>query len=399
MNMSYRRGFSGAGLALLSTIVAADPLVLDTEQKAASGVSAALFTSHDAPSYSGFVSYSVLDYADRALNIVKAQTTPAELLSTTGGVVIDCAIAGTVRARMADSLPRVLRLRWDGCVVKQFGYERTYNGPMAITLTSDTLEPQRVASIRLGNTSADFVEQFRSVTPDQIDNVTNVNNVTLRGDIATNRAFFGAGSFVVSSSYTMNGYVDNQRQVEFPDGRPSALYGFKVVAEKTRVIESTIVSETGMVDDREVQWLSGSLTGTQIDLPPFDVMTQRYAFDRYRVHQITDYEAWTSQVSVDGGIDITWNPWRGSGCMNGQHSFRTRAPLVNNLDAVTFESGDLLVNGTVAARFYSPTNPPPSLPPPVNGMLLNMRVQDVGTYNYDVSSTSEALIPAGQCSI
>jgi hypothetical protein len=34
---------------------------------------------------------------------------------------------------------------------------------------------------------------------------------------------------------------------------------------------------------------------------------------------------------------------------------------------------------------------------PVNGMLLNLRVRDVGTFNYDAATWLSALSPVGQC--
>jgi hypothetical protein len=72
-------------------------------------------------------------------------------------------------------------------------------------------------------------------------------------------------------------------------------------------------------------------------------------------------------------------------------------PLFYSLDTTaTFQSGELVVNGAVA-RFYSATNTPPGLPAPVNGMLLNLRVRDVGTFNYDATDWFAALSPVGQC--
>jgi hypothetical protein len=55
------------------------------------------------------------------------------------------------------------------------------------------------------------------------------------------------------------------------------------------------------------------------------------------------------------------------------------------------------VNGSVVANFYSAANTPPSLPTPVNGMLLNMRVRDVGTFNYDVQSWFDVAFNVASC--
>jgi hypothetical protein len=47
-------------------------------------------------------------------------------------------------------------------------------------------------------------------------------------------------------------------------------------------------------------------------------------------------------------------------------------------------SGDLRINDVLRARFYSAVNVPPALPTPQNGMLANVAVAGVGTFNYDL---------------
>jgi hypothetical protein len=83
--------------------------------------------------------------------------------------------------------------------------------------------------------------------------------------------------------------------------------------------------------------------------------------------------------------------------MAGLYAFKTREPLVGQLFSGTFQGGELVVNGSAVAKFYSDTTTPPSLPAPVNGMLLSMRVRDVGTFIYDAASWRDAVYPAGQC--
>jgi hypothetical protein len=107
--------------------------------------------------------------------------------------------------------------------------------------------------------------------------------------------------------------------------------------------------------------------------------------------------AWNEQLSIDGRITVTFNPFWGSGCTNGLYAMKTRAPLFYSLDSPsTFQGGELVVNGAVA-KFYSAENTPPGLPVPVNGMLLNLRVRDVGTFNYDAADWFQALSPVGVC--
>ena len=47
--MSYRRFLSGLAFTLATATASAAPVVLDSEQKAAAGVAAAFFTSHEVP--------------------------------------------------------------------------------------------------------------------------------------------------------------------------------------------------------------------------------------------------------------------------------------------------------------------------------------------------------------
>jgi hypothetical protein len=391
MNMSYRRGALGGCLALASTIVAAEPRVLDTEQKAAAGVSTGIFTSHQVPGIGSFVTATTIDYADRALRVVRAATTPEALLAATAWTTINCATAGTLSVRMADTLPRVLKVRWNGCVMPQFGRVRTYNGPVSITLTSDTFRPARLGAIRLGNAHEDFTEQYQIFRPDQNDDTTNTSNVLLRGDIATFDAFFSEEG-PVSADYKVQGSHESYRWLDFPDGRPSYAAVYKVTAEKLSVRETT---SFGSRDDYELQ-LTGHLTATQTDAPPWGTFTDSYFMQGYRVHQIMDYDTWMRQVSVDGKINIAWNEFAGSGCMNGQYAFKTRTPLVGNADTVIYDAGELVANGAATVKFYSATNVPPGLPAPVNGQMVNMQVRDVGTFDYDVNSPI-VLQTVGQC--
>jgi hypothetical protein len=319
-------------------------------------------------------------------------------LAAPAGFTINCGISGTVKARMTNTSPRVLKLRWNNCVMNQYGLVRTYNGPMTLGLPTDSFRPARLTSLRLGDDTTWFVEEYVQNTPDQIDVVVSKFCITLRGDIATFHAQpqYGTGG-TVTASYTVDGYWDNQRQLEFPDGRPPTLVTYKPIAGNLRVRETSVYIPSGMKDDKEIQWLSGTITAEQSETA-WGESTQSYAFDRYRVRQVVDYEAWTVQLAVGGNLKIDWAPaWGSGGCMSGWYSFKTRTPLVRNADLVAYEAGDLIVNDSVNARFYSAATVPADLPTPVNGMLLNMRVKNVGTFNYDVATPSEALVPVGKC--
>lgn len=399
MNTSYRHALSGMALALFTVTVSAAPIALDTEQKAAAGVSAAFFTSHEVPLYVHVTIEAVRRHTDRALESVAAITTPEALMATRGSITIPCAMAGTLTARMANALPRVLKLEWNGCVMDVDGWQRTYNGPAAITLTSDSFEPETLQSIRFGNAAGDFTEQYRIETAEQIDTVTNSIDLVVRGDISMTRTFGGFGDVIGTSSYEMRGHMDDHRLLEFPDGSPSYENTVKIVLQRLTAIESTTVSDTGTLYDDDLQLLSGALTILQSQPAPYGDTTQAYTFNAYQVRKITDWDAFSSQLFVNGRVNVTWNPFFGSGCTDGVYAFRTREPLVSSLATGQLESGNLTVNGDVVARFFFAATVPPQLPMPVNGMLVNMRVKNVGTFNYDAASAHEALYPIGQCAL
>src|SRR5262245_38892179 len=103
MNLSFR-SFTGAALLLSTAIAAASPIVLDTEQKAASALETTLFKADVPREVNGHID-DVLFLADLMLRRINAATTPAALLSAPGAVVIPCTISGSYKARMADTQP------------------------------------------------------------------------------------------------------------------------------------------------------------------------------------------------------------------------------------------------------------------------------------------------------
>jgi len=98
MNLSFR-SFTGAGLLLSTAIATASPIVLDTEQKAASAFETTLFKADMPRSVTGHVD-DVLFFADFMLRKVNAATTPAALLGTPAGMAIPCSTSGSFEARM-----------------------------------------------------------------------------------------------------------------------------------------------------------------------------------------------------------------------------------------------------------------------------------------------------------
>lgn len=394
----YPHALAGAVLAVVSTTAVAEFLALDTEQKAASAVSAGIFSAHQIDGFHSAVAGTPVDFADRALRIVRAGTTPEALLAAPAGMTINCNVSGSVKARLTNASPRALKLKWNNCVQSQHGFVRTYNGPMTLGLPTDSFRPERLTLIRLGDDKDWFIEQYRQDTPEQIDIVVTKYCITVRGDIPTYDAqpYLGTGA-VVTASYTVDGYWDNHRILEFPDGRPSTVVTYTPTAQNLRVRETTSYIPTGLKDDKEIQLLSGTLFAEQSETG-FGTWTQSYTFDRYRSRLVIDYVAGTMERAFNGNLEIDWAPvWGSGGCASGWYSFQTRKPVVHHLERGVYDAGELVVNDSVTARFHSAGTVPADLPTPANGMLINMRVKNVGTFNYDVDTPSEALVPVGKC--
>jgi hypothetical protein len=396
MNRPLRTGFV---LALSTASATAAPVVLDTEQRAVAGVSAAFFVSSDVPHHIAFATDDLMRKTDRAFATVRSVTTFDALVQTRGGVTIPCDVAGTMSARISNALPRVLRLQWAGCVLNVDGVERTYNGPAAVTLVSDSLQPERLASVHFGNASAEFIEQYRFDTPEQIDITTRSANLLLRGDLSSTRAFNGFGAIIGTSSYEIQGYVDEKRRLEFPSGAPSYDLETRTDFARTTIIESRDIAQDGSSESDALQILSGTLQFVRTDPAPYGTTTQGYRFNGLSVSKDYDWNAGAWQLQVNGVVNISWNPFMGAGCANGVYNFRTRAPITRALNSVTLESGELAVNGSAVARFYTAGNVPSRLPTPVNGMLFNLRVDNLGVFNYDTASLPDTFYSVGACNV
>jgi len=390
MSISLRRALTGACLLLSTAAATATPVVLDTEQKAAAGLATALFKA-DIPRSTTASADAIGDYVDTTLRTLRPLVTPAQLLAAPNGITANCAVSGSFKAKMADTLPRVLHVNFKDCTTLYFGIERFLDGPIAMTLPADTLQPEHVSDVRLGNDSAEFLELIRSESAEQNSDDTYAFRMVLRGDLAL---WYAAER---TSTFVLNGYYDQRRMVEFPPGTPPQFYDFKTVADHLSVVLSRTTSQSGLLDDDVHLLKRGSVTFENTQPPPWGSWTDAYTFNDLQVRYITDYAAMTNQKTIDGRINIAWNRFAGPGCMNGDYSFRTRVPLLQPDGVAAFESGELVVNGDVVARFYSAANTPPRLPTPVNGMLISMKVRDVGTFNYDTGNWLTALAPVGQC--
>jgi hypothetical protein len=393
MKSSIRLAVGGASLVLMTGVATAAPIVLDTEQKAAAGVATALSTSRW-PIFVNDLVDTAREHTHFALKIVHAATTPVALMSTPGGIAINCSISGTIQARMANVEPRVLRLQAHDCVTRYAGYDKTINGPVAITLPADTFEPQNVLAIRLGNATTEFRLEYRSETAEQNDTITDAYSLALNGDISLAR-LYNCCEWVGTSSFEMKGYHELLQLIDFPNGAPSTSGRVRLSAQRLTMLRTT--NAVDGVNEDDSRYLGGAISYTRSDPPPYGTYTESFRFNDYHVARTNNFNDLTEHVSMDGRVAVESGTLWGAGCMDGLYAFRTRAPLVKSLITNAYSSGQLVANGSVVASFYSSANTPPALPTPVNGMLLSMRVRDLGTFNYDASDAHNALMPMGQC--
>lgn len=389
MSISLRRAFIGAGLLLSTAAVTASPVVLDTEQKAAAGLVTALFKSEVPRSTTGAVD-AIVDYVDTTFRAVSAVTTPAALLAAPGGITGNCSISGTFKAKMSAELPRKLRVDFHDCTTLWFGMERFLSGPIVITLPEDSLEPEHLLAVRLGNDSAEFFERTSFDFPDQKSETLYAFRMVLRGDIAM---WYAASN---TSAFVMTGYYDQRSSVESPRGAPPYFLDFKTTTDRLSVVRVRASNETFTLNDDDTLFERGSVKF--LNSQPAGTWTDAYSFNDFRVHYITDYDARTNQLTIDGRINVTRNAAAEAGCMDGVYAIKTRLPLLSLFDSgERYERGELVINGDVVTKLFSAANTPPGFPVPVNGMLVSNKVRNVGTFNYDVSNWFHAVYPLGQC--
>jgi hypothetical protein len=376
---------------------AATPVKLDTEQKAAASVVTATYLSHHTPLFHYSTIERVIFYTNRTLLSVSSVTTPAALMATPAGVTVPCGVSGTLTARMAPRFPRILKFAYQDCHFDLFGWPHSLNGPGEIALLSDSFTPERVAAIRFGSDNADLVQTRELVTFDQIDHQTIRRNLRLLGNLPLGYTQYVVNGTTISFTYAIDGFEEETTISEFPlTGAPAQTNVFRYDLDKLAYSGSVGYSADGSRDDEELRVLFGTfkLTRTQ---PYYGTSSETERYDGLRIHSVTDWTAFNRTVTIDGKVDMTWNPGFGAGCVNGGYSFKTNTPLRTSMSNNQYDAGDLTVNGQVRATLFSAVNVPPTLPAPVNGTLLHLDVQNVGAFNYDFGDFYNGLRPASGC--
>jgi hypothetical protein len=394
------RGIATALVITFTTLAAAaPPVVIDSEQKADAAVLAAFRIKSTPLGHLHFVTNYARGQIEDALLKVGAATTPAGLMSMRNGLTLPCAGGGTLTAKMARTFPRVVKLGWSACKFTDIdGYARERAGSAEVVLVSDSFTPGKVAAIRFGSATSDFIDKRLVVYDDQITDETRSLNLRMVGLIPMQRAFPLYGLFVGDFAFETTGFYNEHDHYEFPLS-PIPPFDADSGTSMEHLLASGSITYTNArthsVED--ARFHSGTVTSTSRQDGYPDTMS-KYTVDGFRSRREFDQPAATWQESLDGRIDLQYptpDPYS-PGCQSGAYVFKTRAPVVRNLTTpYEFDSGDLLINGVVA-RFYTAATTPAGLPAPVDHNLIHLEVPNVGQFNYDSNGVT-ALREATQC--
>jgi hypothetical protein len=379
-------------LAFATSAVATTLIPLNSEQKAASGIVAGMRIQQSASGELQFLTIPARAYVDIVLDALAAATTPDALTRVRGGMTFPCYRSGSFNVRNSRAAPQVLEIEFAECSSR---FEpRPVTGPLRLALLSNTFDAEEFASIRVGSRERDLVVTSIDLLPDQNTWVTRRYNYTMEGHIVVFRNWH-PDRLTEESLFEINGFSFQDYRAEIP-GRDPTISTRKVVADHVFASASIGSDAAGVVMDERTTFFWGSL---QLD----DTSAFGSGFDRFEflgldVHRVTDFAAWTDSVEFDGGVRYIWSQLAGRGCLSGGYLFDTIAPLHRpNIDFEPYDSGELVINRDVNVRLYSAAKVPAGLPVPVNGMLIHVGVNGVGSFDYDTPRFDAALWSLAQC--
>jgi hypothetical protein len=328
------------------------------------------------------LTYRARDYTDRALRILAANTTPADLRAATNGRSFPCEISGTVHARLSHTLPRTLKLEWTACAFNT-GLLHSLPGPAEVVLPTDTFTPASVTSIRLGNSSRDLSDGLLllNTDPGQVPTV-NTFNIRMTGLVPIARAsvndlFEGAFAYELSGRAYERVYFQRA-------GEGDTLFAQEMsVTAKNGFVSGFL--DYGRRDDLRVSgkfdWWTRQDASSQ---EPEYTNSSRIIADGLRLQTVWNETEGANNFSIDGRVDYTWPEGWGMNCACGTvYSFDTRTParqVPQYSDTDFYDAGKIVLNGAATARFSTIGNPD-------EGQVLlhiDLDVRRVGSFDYDV---------------
>ena len=378
-----------------ATLAAGVPLVrIDTEQKATAAFITAYHSTESTYHHDVTIPGSIL-LGLRALQTASQATTPVALTTLPAGVEVPCATSGSMVARMAPQMPRVFRFEWRQCRYPQDGYDQTLDGTGEMVLLSDSFTPDKVASLRLGSQGRDLVQtQILSFPSFSVRN-DNLRNILLVGNIPMKDLRSLVPNSFTPFTYLVNGFVDLQQTSQFGSD-PASVNGQRETFDAVTYTGTATSNADGTRSDTDRTTLFGKLTYTRREPPPYGTWNEIYRFLGYRVHDTFDWAGLESSQTIDGGLDLTWGPF-GAGCLSGAYDFRTKSPIRRQMTgSQSYTGGEIAINGE-RVSLYTAANVPPTLPVPINGLLVHIEAPGVGTFNYDVNDLLNGLRPVSRC--
>jgi hypothetical protein len=384
MQMTYQSSKAAAlvaGALLTCATASAAPVAIDSEQKANAAVLSAQKALNSPKQEFDNMSGYARSIAESALLQLAAATTPIALINSRNGIAVACATSGNLSARMARTFPRVLKLQWQACTFDDIdGNAHVRNGNAEIILLSDSFAPEKVAGIRFGTLHSDFTDTRHIDDPEQITDELRSVNLRMLGQIPMTRAFPRFGVFVGEFAFEMTGFIQDYFHAEIP-GQPVYEQTSRMSAEFVIASGATTYDSTRTHSVEDLRLYFGKMTRSESG-PTFPEVTSSYTIDGLKIRYESDFVNFSGSKSVDGRIEFQYAP-RAGACLSGEYTIKTRARLVSSLFSSRYDSGDLLINGSTTAQFFSAANVPPTLPVPQLGMLIHLDARNVGSFNYD----------------
>jgi len=278
-------------------------------------------------------------------------------------------------------------------------FPNSLDGPGEIVLLSDDFAPKNVASIHFGSATRDLVQTQDVVFPFAAFHDRNTRNLRLTGVVPMTVSQFSVPNGSSPFAFVTTGFIDlDQTNDNIGTGQPPSEAGARLTYEFVAFAGNLSYNADATIYDEDITALTGKQTYTRRNPPPYGTSSEISNFQGLRTHNITDFNTLTKTRTIDGKLDFTWDPNFGAGCVNGGYQFRTNSALHGAaFSQPDLDSGEITINNVARTTFYSPANVPPTLPVPVNGMLIHSAVQGVGVFNYDAHSLFEGIRPIAHC--
>ena len=354
---------------------------LTSERDAAAGLVTAFQLRTDVPWEIAVLTYRTRDYADRALRILAANTTPAALLAAPNGRNFPCAISGSVNARLSRTLPRTLKLEWTACVFEN-GIRHSLTGPGEVVLPSDTFSPSTVKSVRVGSSTRDLNDQLNLLNAEPgVPSTVNTLNVRMTGVVPLARAT-DTDPFEGSFAYELVGRA--YERVYFQRaGEGDTFFAQEMSVTATKGYVSGFL-DYGQRDDLRVSgkfdwWIRQDASSQE----PEYIDSSRIEADGFRILTAFDAAAGAQKFSVAGRVSYTWPEGYDMNCGCAiTYSYDTKIParrVAGYTETDFYDAGKIVINGNATARFSLVGNPD-------EGQLLmhtDLDVSHVGSFDYE----------------